>query len=132
MTRYLLDTGIVIRHLRGQPAVVALIQGLAKQGRLGIASLTRLEIQVGLHPDEALLTQKLLNGLVTYPLEPRIADRAGAYIRDYQIQRINLSPHSAIIAATAVIHQLTFVTLHPNDFPMPGISFLQLPPELVN
>ncbi|MFN8458951.1 MAG: PIN domain-containing protein [Anaerolineae bacterium] len=127
MTRYLLDTGVVIRHLRGQPAVVAWLRCLAVQGRLGIASVTRSEIHAGLHPLEAEPTQKLLNRLVTYHLSPTIADLAGDYIREYQAKRINLSPHSAIIAATAITCQLTVVTLKLNDFPMPGITLCPLP-----
>lgn len=128
MTRYLLDTGIIIRHLRGQPAVVEWLRCLSNQGRLGIASVTRSEIHAGLHPHEAELTQKLLNRLVTYHLSPTIADLAGDYIREFQAKRINLSPHSAIIAATAITCQLTVVTLKLNDFPMPGITLCPLPP----
>ncbi len=128
MTRYLLDTGVVIRHLRGQPATVAWLRRLSIQGRLGISSITRSEIHAGLHPLEAELTQKLLNRLVTYHLSPTIADLAGDYIREYQVKRINLNPYSAIIAATAITCQLTVVTLKPNDFPMPGITLCPLPP----
>lgn len=128
MTRYLLDTDIVIRHLRGQPAVVDWLRRLATQGRLGLASVTRSEVHAGLHPLEAELTQKLLNRLVTYHLSPTIADLAGDYIREYQNKKINLSAHSAIIAATAITCQLTVVTLKLNDFPMPGITLCPLPP----
>lgn len=132
MPRYLLDTGIVIRHLRGQAAVVRLLRSLGKQERLSIASVTRLEIHAGMHPDEAYLTRKLLNRFVTYNLDRHIADRAGNFIREHQVNHLPLSVPDAIVAATAIAHQLTLVTLNVKDFSVPGISLFPLPPELVN
>jgi predicted nucleic acid-binding protein len=130
MSYYIVDTGIIIRHLRGQSAVVRLLRGLGKQERLSIASVTRLEIHAGMHPDEAYLTQKLLNRFVTYNLDRNIADRAGDFMREYQASKIHLSVPDAIIAATAITHQLTLVTLNVKDFSMPGLSLLPLPSQL--
>jgi predicted nucleic acid-binding protein len=130
MARYLLDTGIVIRHLRGQQNVVQLLRGLGKRERLGIASITRLEIHVGMHPDEAYKTQKLLTRFITYDLSRDIADRAGDYIREYQAKQLAFSVPDALIAATAVIHQATLVTLNEKDFfAVPGLSLYPLPSE---
>jgi predicted nucleic acid-binding protein len=130
MTRFLLDSGIVLRHLRGQPAVTEWLHSLSSQGRLGLSSITRLEVHAAMQSAEAELTQKLLNRLLTYPPTPAVADRAGDYIREYQQQRINLSAYSALIAATAVTHHLTLVTLSPQAFPMPELTLLPLPAAL--
>ena len=130
MGRYILDTGIVIRHLRGHQEVVRLLRSLGRQERLSIASVTRLEIHAGMHPDEAYQTQKLLSRFVTYDLDRNIADRAGDYVREYRMRGIRISIPDAIIAATTVTHQLTLVTLNTKDFPIPGLSLLPLPPEL--
>ncbi len=44
MADYLLDTGILIRHLRNRPGYRELLHPLAQEGQLIIASLTRLEV----------------------------------------------------------------------------------------
>ncbi len=131
MARYLLDTGIVIRHLRGQQDIVQLLRNLGKRERLGIASITRLEIHAGMHPDEAYKTQKLLARFVTYDLDRNIADRAGDYIRKCRAEQLVLSVPDAIIAATAITHRVTLVTLNVKDFlPLSDLSLFPLPPEL--
>lgn len=129
MVRYLLDTGLVIRHLRGQKNIVQLLRNLGKRQRLGIAAVTRLEIHAGMHPDEVYQTQKLLSRFVTYDLDSSIADRAGDYIREYRAKHTSLAIPDAIIAATAITYQLTLVTLNVKDFPMSSLSILPLPSE---
>jgi len=80
MTAYLLDTGLVLRHLRGHQRTVQLLRGLGKMGRLSIASVTRLEVHAGMLPEERYPTQKLLARLATIGLDREISDRAGDMI----------------------------------------------------
>jgi len=120
--RYLLDSGVIIRHLRGHPAAVRLLRGLGKRERLAVAAVTRLEIHAGMREHERYKTQKLLSRFVTLDMDAEIADRAGDYIRKYRGQGVALSIPDAIIAATAIQYGLTLVTFNPKDFPMPGLS----------
>lgn len=126
MSSFLLDTGLIIRHLRGQRQAVQLMRGLAKTGRLGIASITRLEIYAGMHPDEKFATKKLLSRFLTFDLDKETGDRAGTLINQARTQQIGLSVPDAIVAATAVQHNLTLVTLNQSDFT--NISGLRLHP----
>jgi predicted nucleic acid-binding protein len=116
MTAYLLDTGLVLRHLRGHQRTVQLLRGLGKMGRLSIASVTRLEVHAGMLPEERYPTQKLLARLATIDLDREIADRAGDMIAASRSANKVLAVPDAIIAATAIGHGLTLVTLNWEDF----------------
>ncbi|MBE2233105.1 MAG: PIN domain-containing protein [Anaerolinea sp.] len=130
MATYLLDTGLVLRHLRGQRRTVQLLRGLGKESRLAIASVTRLEVHAGMQPEEGYATQKLLARLATFNLDREIADRAGDMIANSKRAGQVLSVPDAIIAATAIGHQLTLVTLNQGDFRhISGLSLYQLDEE---
>ncbi len=126
--KYLLDSGVLIRHLRGRPEAVRLLRGLGKRERLAIASISRLEIYAGMREHEQYKTQKLLTRFVTYEMGAEIADRAGGYVREYRSQGVAFSVPDAIIAATAIQHGLTLVTFNPKDFPLPGLSLFPMAP----
>jgi predicted nucleic acid-binding protein len=130
LANYLLDTGLVLCHLRGQRRAVRLLGGLAKIGRLSVSAITRLEVHAGMRPDEEYATSKLLSRFVTYNLDRDLADRAGDLIRESQGRRISLSVPDAIIAATALANGLTLVTLNQADFEgISGLSMAPLPEE---
>ena len=129
MAKYLLDTGPLILHLRGRKKAVRLMRGLGKSGRMAISVITRLEVRAGMHPDEKYATQKLLSRFVTYAVNRDIADKAGDYIREYRARGFTLSVPDAVIAATAVLHKLTLVTLNPKHFPMPELRLYPWPEE---
>ncbi len=69
--RYLLDSGLLIRHLRGRPDAVRLLRQLGKRERLGIAAISHLEIHAGMQEHERYATQKLLSRFVTIDMGTR-------------------------------------------------------------
>ncbi len=77
---YLVGTGLLIRHLRGQKSTVKLLRGLSKNSRLDISIMTRCEIQAGAHPREHYITQKLLSRFVNFELDKRVADKVGKLV----------------------------------------------------
>ncbi len=131
MGSYLLDSGLVIRHLRGRRQIVQFIRSLGSLGRLAIATITRLELHAGMAPDERYATQKLLSRFVTMPMDRDIADRAGDLIRESRNKGIVIAVPDAVIAATAITHNLTLVTLNTEHFiGLSGISLAPLPEGL--
>lgn len=116
MTYYLLDTGIVIRHLRGRKPIVHLVRGLSRADRLAVATITCLEIYAGLRQNELYLTRKLLSRFVNLPLDMLIAERAGFLVAEGVAVNQPISVPDAIIAATAIRHNLTLITLNHKDF----------------
>lgn len=121
--RYLLDTGLLIRHLRGQKSTVQLLRGLAKTNRLCISALTRLELRAGAHPNEMVATQKLVSRFVTLDLNADIAESAGEIMAQSKDMTRPLLVPDAIIAATALIHNISLVTFNAQDFEaIPNLS----------
>ncbi len=114
--RYLLDTGLLIRHLRGQKSTVHLLRGLGKSNRLCISTVTRLEVRAGAHPGERALTEKLLSRFVNLDLDSAIADRAGDIIAQGKRSNQPILVPDAIVAATALVHSITLVTFNVQDF----------------
>ena len=88
-----------------------MLRGFGGLGRLSVATVTRLEVHAGMFPEETYATQKLLSRFVTYDMDRDIADRAGDHIRERGLRGNVLSVPDAIIAATAIKHGLTLVTL---------------------
>jgi predicted nucleic acid-binding protein len=124
---YLLDTCVLIRHLRRHQLTTDLLSDLALQGELGVATITRVEIVEGMRAHERQDTLRLLDSLISYTLDNAIADLSGEFIRRYRVQGVTLDKPDAIIGATAVRHGLILVTYNSRHFPM---RELRLHPEL--
>ncbi|MBC8447290.1 MAG: type II toxin-antitoxin system VapC family toxin [Chloroflexi bacterium] len=127
MARYLLDTGLVIRHLRGERRIVRLLRGIGKRERLTISSITRIEVLAGMHPEERYQTRKLLSRFLNYDVTKEIADRTGDLLSEYRQRGQAIALPDTIIAATALQQQLTLITLNPKDYPFQGLSLYPLP-----
>jgi predicted nucleic acid-binding protein len=122
---YLLDSCILIRHLRRHRLTTALLSRLAVEGRVGIATISRLEIVEGMREHEREGTMQLLDSLLSYPLDAAIADLGGELIRCYRTQGITLDEPDAIIGATAICHDLILVTYNSKHYPMPELRLYQ-------
>lgn len=122
MPDYLLDTNLLILHLRRRPQATALLVEWSETSQLYISVVTRTEILAGMHPHEEERTLLLLNSLPNLPLTITIADQAGRLIYQYARQGVQLSLPDAHIAATALQHNLTLATSNAKHFPMAELS----------
>jgi len=122
MARYLLDTNVLILHLRERRDITAMLEKWIRIHHLFISVVTRTEILAGMRPHEEKRTMELLESLDNIPIDGAIADRAGRLIYQYARKGVVLSLADALIAATALEHDLTLVTTNPKHFPMPELA----------
>lgn len=127
MAEYLLDSCILIRHLRRHQPTSALLAYLGREGSLAVASVTRTELLQGAQQCERVATLVLLNSLTTYALDAEIADEAGDYVRVWAAKGFKLDIADAIIGATAIHHRRVLVTCNRRHFPMPDIQLYPWP-----
>lgn len=124
MPAYLLDTGILIRHLRNRPGYRALVQRLNQEGDLYISAFTRVEVLRGMREHERERTLSLLDSLITYPLDRATADQAGEWLRTWQSRGLVLGGPDAVIAASALAVGAALVTTNARHFPMQELVVL--------
>lgn len=125
MNGYLLDSDILIWHLRGRAEVVELLNRLAENGELQISAVSVLEVQAGVKAGEGQRTNALLEGLPCLAIDRAIANRAGEYIRTYRSRGTTLDFADSLVAATAVLHNLVLVTMNVAHYPMPELHLLR-------
>lgn len=130
LSEYLLDSDVLIQHLRGHGATTDLLTRSALNGPLGIAAICRTEVIAGMRDKERAATMRFLDALACYPLDASVADRAGELIRHSRCRGIMIDVPDAIIAATALEHGLVLLTYNARHFPIPELKLFQDMPLL--
>lgn len=125
MADLLLDTNMLIRHLRQRGSMATFLLRWGQQDNLCISVVTRAEILAGMRPQEEAITVELLDALESLPITRQIADRAGRMIFRLARSGIQLSFPDALIAATALDRQLSMVTTNVAHFKAAGVHLLQ-------
>jgi len=125
VTDCLLDSGVLILHLRNHPGYMELVKNLASKGDLFISVISRFETIRGMFEQEKQATFSLLDSLETIDVTIRIADQAGEFVRSWRARGVTFDDADALIAASALRHDLTLVTTNPKHFPMPELTVLQ-------
>jgi predicted nucleic acid-binding protein len=130
MADYLLDSNVLIQHLRGHQSTTALLTRLALKGQLGIVAISRTEILAGMREHEREATLRFLNSLACYVVDRPVADLAGEWLRRYRQQGVTLDVADALIAAAAHHYDLILLTYNPRHFPMPELRQYHEMPDL--
>ncbi len=134
MRRYLLDTGPITAYLRGRRGAVALVQPWIDAEEAATSLIVYGEIieyfkSLPDFPRRRMLLRTLLRQIRAYDLTYSILER-------YADLRRAMRPPSGVgligdvdtlIAATAVEHSLTVVTIDSDFSRVPGLSVMNLP-----
>jgi predicted nucleic acid-binding protein len=110
MASQLIDTDVLIDHFRGARSF------RPPRGHAGYSVVTRCELFAGRSANEPTITT-VLAAMQEFAIDRAIAERAGRLRR-----RHGLRTPDALIAATALEHDLTLVTRNVRDFRgLPGL-----------
>ncbi len=129
---FLLDTNVAI-HLRdGNPTVTQKVAAL--EGAALISVVTRVELEGGVYREPAhapirrARLDAMLSAIPVLAFDDPAATAYGAIVATAGYSRRKLLDR--MIAAQALVHRATLVTLNQHDFSdVPGLSLLVWPPK---
>ncbi|HVE82846.1 MAG TPA: type II toxin-antitoxin system VapC family toxin [Myxococcales bacterium] len=114
-----LDTSVLIDHLRADPRAVGLLRRHAAAGdQLWSVTPVRTEILAGMRAREEAPTRALLGALSWQPVTIEIADRAGELARRYIRSHAGVDTVDYLLAAAAQVLKGELLTTNVRHFPM--------------
>jgi len=127
MSRFLLDSDVIIWHLRGKKEVTEMLRDLHRFGLPACSPLSILEIQLGVKKGEEEKTDRFLRSLRIFDVNMEIASKTAQLIRERKAKGITLDLPDSVIAATCILHELILVTCNTKHYPILDIKFHQVP-----
>jgi predicted nucleic acid-binding protein len=129
MTKFLLDSDIIIWHLRGRKEITEMLRDLQRIGLPGCSAISVIEVQLGVRTeDEEEKTSHFLGSLNVFDINLEIANKAARLIREYKAKGVTIDIPDAIIASTCLLHTLVLVTYNRKHYPISELEFHPLPP----
>jgi len=120
--RYLLDTDVIIWHLRGHEPTEAILRAIEGEQPLGCSALSVFEVWSGVRSREEDPTRRFLETLHQVPADGPIAEAAAEYWRHFRHRGVTLGRADALIAATARVRDLVLVTYIRDHYPMGDVA----------
>lgn len=122
MKRYLIDTDIIIDHLKGvERARDFLKQIKSEEAEILYSVITKAELYAGIRSKEEENMAALLRSMKDVVIDGEIAAAAGRYKNKYHASHGLLLP-DALIAASAKHTGAVLVTLNKKHYPMRDIT----------
>lgn len=120
----LLDTPVLVDHLRGDDRAVALLSRLLQADEsVWAATPTRTEILAGIRPAEQEPMTRLFALISWIDIDVAIADAAGEFALRYRRSHSGIDTTDYLIAAAAYSIGADLLTLNVRHFPMfPGLE----------
>lgn len=114
----LVDSDVLIWHLRGKEAARDWLVDARRRGPLAISVVSVAEITGGMRSGERDRVWGLLAALRPEPVTDVIARRAGEFRREFRDSHRAIDTADYLIAATADVLGLELATLNVKHFPM--------------
>lgn len=114
------DTSILVDHLRGDARAVRLLQNGLNVERVVASVMTKVEVLAGVRLGEEAATAALLALIEWIPVDQPIADRAGELARQYLRSHPGVDSVDFVIAATAEQNGGRLWTRNRKHFPTLG------------
>lgn len=120
-----LDTTVVIAHLRGFEWARRLLEWAGRTGRPVVSTVTHVEVYQGMREEETEDTKALLDTLESRPLDREVAWKAGEILRSLRATGMEIYLADGVIAATALLEGRPVLTLNVKHFRrVPGLEVL--------
>lgn len=115
----LVDTSVLIDHLRGHQEAAEALRSVVQQGRRVTASVvTKVEVLAGMRASEEEATRSLFRAVEWIAVDDDIAERAGKLANQFLQSHPGVDPIDYIIAATADQLDAELWTRNVKHFPM--------------
>ncbi len=126
---FILDSDVLIDHLRGYQAAIDLIDSLLLDGaEVCFSVISEAEIWSNVRPGEEDRIIALFNGLSRLNLDGVTARKAGEYRSTY-LHSHRLALPDALIAATSFVQRMVLLTRNARHYPMTDIQ-IRVPYQL--
>lgn len=124
---HVLDTTVLIDHLRGRPAAERVL-ALAERGITAATTAINVEeIVRGLRPAGHHSAQQLIDGLVVLPVTAEVAWLAGTWRGQHATRGVTLGQADCLIGAASVLAGAPLATGNPKAFPMDEVEIVHWP-----
>lgn len=125
MAIFLIDTNILIDHLRGKDKATEFLFAVHTDNdiKIALSVITRAELIAGMRPSEQDAIVRLLDLFEEIDLTRDIAQIAGLYMNGY-LKSHGLNMADAVIAASAKCIGASLYTLNKKHFPMRDINII--------
>jgi len=125
MKRLVLDTSVLIDHLRGRPpkAIELIPEAISRGDELVSTHVVRAEVLAGMRDQEEAATRDLLGLITWHDLDESLAEAAGELGRRYLRAHPGIEVADLVVAALALQLDGEVKTTNVKHFPMfPGLK----------
>ena len=118
MAKYLLDTTIIIDHLRGNKKVNSYLEIIGQRGDIaGCCCINIAETYAGMRKKEKEKTDRFIESLYYFEVTKEVAKLAGELRQKCFKKGKTLATTDVIITATAMTYNLILITKNVKHYP---------------